>query len=177
MILYIAEKPSLGRAIASGLSAQQTKGDGCIFLPNGDVVSWCIGHLLEQAVPEQYDDRYKKWDINDLPIAPQQWQLTPKSNTKKQLSVLRKLIKQASALVNAGDPDRVTINRYMFDIGFFLYNSIYKFILSLAQLDTSIRVNTLTKNASILDKFARKNSQSLTMFDNICSPLNSINFS
>jgi len=106
MILYIAEKPSLGRAIASGLSPQQTKGEGFITLPNGDVVSWCIGHLLEQAVPEQYDERYKKWDINDLPISPNQWKLTPKTNTKKQLTVLSKLIKKAKLLVNAGDPDR-----------------------------------------------------------------------
>lgn len=106
MILYIAEKPSLGRAIANGLSPKQTKGEGFISLPNGDVVSWCIGHLLEQAVPEAYDERYKKWDLNDLPINPTQWQLTPKSNTKKQLAVLKKLIKQAHSLVNAGDPDR-----------------------------------------------------------------------
>jgi len=177
MILYIAEKPSLGRAIANGLSPKQTKGDGFISLPNGDVVSWCIGHLLEQATPETYNERYKKWDLHDLPINPTQWQLTPKSNTKKQLSVLKKLIKQARSLVNAGDPDRVTINHYMFDIGLFLYNSIYKLILSLPQLDTSIRVNTLTKNASIIDKFIRKNSQSLTAFDNNCSPLNSIKYS
>lgn len=106
MILYIAEKPSLGRAIANGLSTKKTKGEGFISLPNGDVVSWCIGHLLEQAVPESYDERYKKWDLNDLPINPNQWQLTPKSNTKKQLFVLKKLIKQAQSLVNAGDPDR-----------------------------------------------------------------------
>jgi hypothetical protein len=177
MIPYIAEKPNLGRAIASGLCAQQTKCDGFISLPNGDVVSWCIGHLLEQAVPEQYDDRYKKWDLNDLPISPQQWQLTPKANTKKQLSVLRKLIKQANMLVNAGDPDRVTINRYMFDIVFFFYNSINKFILALPLLDRSIRVITLTKNASIIDKLMRKNSQSLTVFDNNCPPLSSINYS
>jgi len=106
MILFIAEKPSLGRAIANGLSTQQTKGEGYISLPNGDVVSWCIGHLLEQAVPEQYNERYKKWDINDLPISPEQWKLTPKPNTKKQLTVLSKLIKKANMLVNAGDPDR-----------------------------------------------------------------------
>ena len=106
MNLYIAEKPSLARAIANALSLQQTKGDGFISLPNGDVVSWCIGHLLEQAPPEKYNERYKKWAIDDLPITPNQWQLLPKPKTKKQISVLRKLIKQATCLVNAGDPDR-----------------------------------------------------------------------
>ena len=106
MNLYIAEKPSLARAIANALSPKQTKGDGFISLPNGDVVSWCIGHLLEQAPPEKYNERYKKWAIDDLPITPNQWQLLPKPKTKKQISVLRKLIKQATCLVNAGDPDR-----------------------------------------------------------------------
>ncbi|MCG7531876.1 DNA topoisomerase III [Psychrobium sp. MM17-31] len=106
MNLYIAEKPSLARAIANGLSSSQTKHDGYISLPNGDVVSWCIGHLLEQATPEHYDECYKKWSLDYLPISPQQWQLIPKPKTKKQIGVLRKLIKQASVLVNAGDPDR-----------------------------------------------------------------------
>ena len=106
MILYIAEKPSLARAIANGLSSKQTKNNGYISLPNGDVVSWCIGHLLEQATPESYDDKYKQWKLADLPILPCAWQLTPKPKTKSQLSVLRKLIKQATTLVNAGDPDR-----------------------------------------------------------------------
>ena len=106
MNLYIAEKPSLARAIANALSPKQTKGDGFISLPNGDVVSWCIGHLLEQAPPEKYNERYKKWAIDDLPITPEQWQLLPKPKTKKQVAVLRKLIRQAKCLVNAGDPDR-----------------------------------------------------------------------
>lgn len=106
MNLYIAEKPSLARAIANALSPKQTKGDGFISLPNGDVVSWCIGHLLEQAPPEKYNERYKKWALDDLPITPNQWQLLPKPKTKKQIAVLRKLIKQATCLVNAGDPDR-----------------------------------------------------------------------
>mgnify|MGYP001942280084 CR=1 FL=1 len=106
MKLYIAEKPSLGRAIAHGISSNQQKSDGFITLGNGDVVSWCIGHLLEQAQPDKYDEKYKSWRSEDLPIIPQRWQLTPKSKTKKQLSVLRKLVKQADSIVNAGDPDR-----------------------------------------------------------------------
>ena len=52
MILYIAEKPSLGRAIAAVLAKPQHKEAGCIRLANGDVVSWCSGHLLQQAEPE-----------------------------------------------------------------------------------------------------------------------------
>ncbi len=106
MRLYIAEKPSLGRAIADVLPKPQKKSDGFITAANGDVVSWCIGHLLEQAEPHQYNEAFKKWNAADLPIVPKKWQLHPKSGTRKQYSILRKLIKQADQLVHAGDPDR-----------------------------------------------------------------------
>ena len=104
MKLYIAEKPSLGRAIADALPKPHKKMDGHIIVGNGDVVSWCIGHLLELAEPDEYHVRYKKWNLGDLPIAPDTWQL--KAKTRKQLTLLKKLIKQASQLVHAGDPDR-----------------------------------------------------------------------
>jgi len=106
MMLYIAEKPSLGRAIAEAIPGRHKKSDGCIELANGDVVSWCIGHLLEQAEPDAYDPRYKKWSRETLPIIPVEWKLIPKSKTRKQLAVLKKWIKQADQLVHAGDPDR-----------------------------------------------------------------------
>ncbi|UTW13343.1 DNA topoisomerase III [Marinobacterium rhizophilum] len=106
MILYIAEKPSLGRAIADVLPRPHHKGDGFIRAGNGDTVSWCIGHLLEQAEPDAYDPAFKQWRLEHLPILPQQWQLTPKPKTRKQLTVLRKLVKEADQLVHAGDPDR-----------------------------------------------------------------------
>jgi DNA topoisomerase-3 len=106
MILYIAEKPSLARAIAAVLPKPQQKQAGCIRLANGDVVSWCVGHLLEQAEPEDYEPRYKKWLAVDLPIVPQQWQLKPRQGCVTQLRLLKKLIKDADTLVHAGDPDR-----------------------------------------------------------------------
>ena len=61
MRLYIAEKPSLGRAIADVLPKPHEKGDGYIRVANGDVVSWCVGHLLEQVEPEAYDPAFKSW--------------------------------------------------------------------------------------------------------------------
>lgn len=106
MILYIAEKPSLGRAIANAIPGTHKNAEGHIQLANGDVVSWCIGHLLEQAEPDVYDAKYKKWSLDTLPILPQEWQLIPKPKTRKQLTVLRQLIKKADQLVHAGDPDR-----------------------------------------------------------------------
>lgn len=104
--LFIAEKPSLGRAIAAALPSPQKKDQGFIRCGNGDIVTWCIGHLLEQVEPDAYDERYKKWNINDLPIIPQQWQLKPRKTASKQLTVVRKLLKEASQIVHAGDPDR-----------------------------------------------------------------------
>ncbi len=106
MRLFIAEKPSLGRAIAAVLPKPHSKGEGFVRAANGDVVSWCIGHLLEQAEPEAYSPAYKQWRLDTLPIVPEQWQLQPKAQTRKQLSVLRKLVKEADQLVHAGDPDR-----------------------------------------------------------------------
>jgi len=87
--LFIAEKPSLGRAIAGVLPKPLRKADGFIVVE-----------------PEVYDPVFKKWSHEHLPIVPDKWQLTAKKNTSKQLAVLRKLVKQADQLVHAGDPDR-----------------------------------------------------------------------
>lgn len=106
MKLYIAEKPSLGRAIAAALPQPHKKEDGFIRVGSGDCVSWCIGHLLEQAEPHAYNPDYKQWRLEHLPIVPSRWKLQAKANTKKQLGVLKKLVKQADQLVHAGDPDR-----------------------------------------------------------------------
>ena len=106
MRLYIAEKPSLGRAIADVLPKPHEKGDGYIRVANGDVVSWCLGHLLEQVEPEAYDPAFKSWQWQTLPILPSRWQLKPRSSSQKQLKVLKQLLKQADELVHAGDPDR-----------------------------------------------------------------------
>ncbi|MCG7585387.1 DNA topoisomerase III [Photobacterium sp. OFAV2-7] len=104
--LYIAEKPSLGRAIAAVLPRPHKNNNGYIEVGNGDIVTWCIGHLLEQVEPDAYDEKYKKWNMADLPIVPQQWQLVPRKTARQQLSVVRKLAKQATEVVHAGDPDR-----------------------------------------------------------------------
>lgn len=106
MILYIAEKPSLGRAIAAVLPKPQHKEAGCIRLANGDVVSWCIGHLLQQAEPEDYSPDYKRWQMAPLPIVPEKWLLKVRKSAEQQLNVLKRLLRQADQIVHAGDPDR-----------------------------------------------------------------------
>ena len=104
MRLFIAEKPSLGRAIAAGLS-KGTEKDGAIYL-GSDVVTWCFGHILEQCSPEDYDEKYKRWRIEDLPILPEVWKTKVKPDAKKQYLLIKKLVHEADEIVNAGDPDR-----------------------------------------------------------------------
>ena len=112
MRLFIAEKPSVAKAIAGELGSTG-KGDG--FIECGtDKVTWCFGHMLEQADPDEYtpDDvprgqsGKKVWRIDELPIIPESWILKPKDDAKKQLAVIGKLLKEAKEIVNAGDPDR-----------------------------------------------------------------------
>lgn len=112
MRLFIAEKPSVAKAIAAELG-QTSKGDGYIQCGN-DTITWCFGHMLEQAEPDEYTDDNiptgsngkKIWRVEDLPIIPEEWILKPKDDAKKQLAIIGKLIKEASEIVNAGDPDR-----------------------------------------------------------------------
>lgn len=106
MRLFIAEKPSLARAIADVLPKPHSRGDGFIRCGENDYVTWCVGHLLEQAEPDAYNPIYKQWRLEHLPIIPQKWQLIPRKEVAKQLKIVEKLIHQADELVNAGDPDR-----------------------------------------------------------------------
>ncbi|EEQ04988.1 DNA topoisomerase 3 [Yersinia bercovieri ATCC 43970] len=106
MRLFIAEKPSLARAIADILPKPHRRGDGFIACGNDQMVTWCVGHLLEQAQPDAYDSRYARWSLADLPIIPEKWRLQPRPSVSKQLNVIKELLRQADEVVHAGDPDR-----------------------------------------------------------------------
>ncbi|GKX59228.1 DNA topoisomerase III [Leminorella grimontii] len=106
MRLFIAEKPSLARAIADVLPKPHKRQDGFIACGQDQVVTWCVGHLLEQAQPEQYDPRFARWTLGDLPIIPEKWQLKPRDSVTKQLNVIKRLLADAGEVVHAGDPDR-----------------------------------------------------------------------
>ena len=104
MRLFIAEKPSLARAIAEGLGNGK-KSEGFITC-GSDVVTWCFGHILEQYSPDQYDEKYAHWRMDDLPIIPETWKLFVKKDASKQFKIIKELIGKADLIVNAGDPDR-----------------------------------------------------------------------
>lgn len=113
MRLFIAEKPSVAKAIAGELGVTG-KGDG--FIECGqDKITWCFGHMLEQAGPDEYTAEdvpcspttgKKLWRVEDLPIIPTTWIMRPRDDAKQQLAVIGKLLKTANEVVNAGDPDR-----------------------------------------------------------------------
>lgn len=101
--LFIAEKPALGAVIAEALGNTVRK-DGYIQCGN-DAVTWCVGHVLELAPPEEHNPSYAKWNIADLPLKIRPHKLQPKPATEKQFNVIKHLISQSQILVNAGDLD------------------------------------------------------------------------
>ncbi|MGP5480628.1 DNA topoisomerase, partial [Pseudomonas helleri] len=112
MRLFIAEKPSVAKAIASELG-QTGKGKGFIQCGN-DVVTWFFGHMLEQADPDTYtaadaprsQNGKKIWRIEDLPIIPVEWRYNPREDAQEQLDIVKGLYAKADQIVHAGDPDR-----------------------------------------------------------------------
>ena len=105
MRLYIAEKPSLGAEIAKYLPGPISRKDGYITTGAG-IVTWGFGHILRQAEPGEYDPKYEKWRMDDLPIIPETWKLLVAASCQKQFGIVKKLIEEATEIVHAGDPDR-----------------------------------------------------------------------
>lgn len=93
MKLIICEKPSVAKIIAGALGAKEQK-DGHIA-GNGILVSWCVGHLVSMSDAGSYDERYKKWRYEDLPILPQDWKYTLTPGKEKQFAVLKELMHRA----------------------------------------------------------------------------------
>ena len=106
MQLVIAEKPSVAQSIAGVLGATERK-DG--YMEGNDyIVSWCVGHLIELAQPESYDEALQKWTYESLPIIPDTWQHEVKSDTKVQYKVLYQLMhdNRVDSVVCATDAGR-----------------------------------------------------------------------
>ncbi|HGI6853397.1 TPA: DNA topoisomerase 3 [Streptococcus pyogenes] len=105
-ILVIAEKPSVATSIAKVIGATKKK-DG-YYEGNGYKVSWCVGHLIQMANPDAYDEKYAKWNISDLPIIPKQYKFEVAKATKKQFNILKKLMndKEIDTVINACDAGR-----------------------------------------------------------------------
>ena len=106
MKLVIAEKPSVAISIAKVIGATKKK-DG-YYEGNGYKVSWCVGHLIQTANPDSYDEKYAKWNMADLPIIPKEYKYEIAKSTKKQFTILKKLMndKDIDIVINACDAGR-----------------------------------------------------------------------
>ena len=106
MKLVIAEKPSVAISIAKVIGANKKK-DG-YYEGNGYRVSWCVGHLIQMANPDAYDEKYAKWNMAYLPIIPSDYKYEVAKATKKQFDILKKLMndKEVDTVINACDAGR-----------------------------------------------------------------------
>lgn len=106
MRLFIAEKPSVATDIVKALSGNFTRHDG-YFESSTDIVSYCVGHVLEMVPPEQINPAYKTWTLDTLPLRLYPVQLQPKESVAKQAATLISLIKRPDIkmIVHCGDPD------------------------------------------------------------------------
>src|SRR5215216_5788776 len=106
--LVIAEKPSVGRDLARVLPGTFQKHDG--YLETDDhIITWAVGHLVQLAEPDEYDAKFKKWRMADLPIVPDAFKLVVRDErSKKQMSVITRLLKRddVDVVVNACDAGR-----------------------------------------------------------------------
>src|SRR3954447_6713628 len=106
--LVIAEKPSVGRDLVRVLQGTFDKGEG--YLEGSDhVVTWAVGHLVQLAEPDEYDERFKKWRMADLPIVPDRFKLIVRDErSQKQMNVVKAALKRddIDVVVNACDAGR-----------------------------------------------------------------------
>src|SRR5271157_1174379 len=106
--LVIAEKPSVGRDLARVLPGPFARHEGYLEGPE-HVISWAVGHLVQLAEPEEYDPKFKRWRMADLPIVPEHFKLVVRDErSRKQMSVVSSQLRRddVEEVVNACDAGR-----------------------------------------------------------------------
>jgi DNA topoisomerase III len=106
--LVIAEKPSVGRDLARVLPGAFAKHEGYLEAPDY-LITWAVGHLVQLAEPEEYDPKFKKWRMADLPIVPERFKLVIRDErSKKQMAVVSRQLKRddVDSVINACDAGR-----------------------------------------------------------------------
>ena len=115
--VVLAEKPSVARDIAKVLKASEP-GEG-FLRGNGYIVTWAFGHLVTLKEPDELDARFKKWQREDLPILPESMDTKVIPKTRKQFSVIKKLLndKDTGSVICATDSGREgeLIFRYIYE--------------------------------------------------------------
>lgn len=114
MILVIAEKPSLGRDIADALRGTVTERNNRYIRKGNYTVTWVFGHMLTLKEPEDYDIKYKKWSLEDLPVFFDNWGLKIGQDTsmgrnyetkEQRVNLIGELLRESESVIHAGDPD------------------------------------------------------------------------
>ncbi len=82
------------------------RGDGFLHDGGNRVITWAFGHLLELYMPDDYDERYKSWSLETLPIAPESWRYNVRKSAFKQYKIVEGLVKKASTIYISTDYDR-----------------------------------------------------------------------
>jgi len=105
-VLIVSEKPSVGRELA-GIVGAKNKKDGFIE-GNGYIISWAIGHLTELAMPEAYDDKFKSWKLETLPVIPDKFKIEVSKKTAQQYKILKDLMnsKEVTEIICGTDAGR-----------------------------------------------------------------------
>lgn len=102
--LIVTEKPSVARDIGRVLGVT---GRGSGYLHKGDRrITWCVGHLLQLAEPTAYNKEWRRWDLANLPMVPDRFELQPRSSARDQWAVVAKQLREASQVINACDAGR-----------------------------------------------------------------------
>lgn len=103
--VIIAEKPDMGRKIASALAKPHKNGNGFIETGEG-IVTWCIGHIMKSFEPNEYNANWEKWSFEQLPMIIEEWKIKIDPDKSKQFKVIKELLSNCSEVINAGDPGR-----------------------------------------------------------------------
>src|SRR3954452_20044335 len=137
--LVIAEKPSVGRDLARVLEGPFQKGEGWLEGPE-HVITWAVGHLVQLAEPDEYDPKFKKWRMADLPIIPDKFHLVVRDErSKKQMNVIKRQLKRddIDLVINPCDAGREG-------------ELIFAYTYELAKADKPVQrlwLNSMTKDA------------------------------
>lgn len=154
--LFIAEKPSLAEAIAAArgeqLGAKPVKTDGC-WEVGPDRVTWFFGHMYEMAEPKVYDERWKSWTIESLPIVVRdgQWKLVPHDDKKAHIKKVAGFVKKAEIIVNCGDPARegqLLVDEALIEMGVNPFNdsTLRLWVQSMARRDMIAALSSMQPN-------------------------------
>ena len=119
MKVVMAEKPDAAKKIAAVIGA--TKRQDGYFEGNGYQVTWAVGHLIELAAMDEYDEKYKKWNLQDLPFIPEPFKLKVSYGKGKQFNIIKRLFSSASEVSNGCDPGRE---------GELIFDLIYKYTIN-----------------------------------------------